>query len=199
MEESRNQLRTAALQRRAAADPAKCRTWSRLAQDQILAHPAYLAAQTIAAYRAIGNEVDTSVIIDHALQHRKRLFIPGSVSQEPGRFVQVFSKEDSSERGAAARVWMSASEFTSAQTDGLLVVVPGVLFDSHGHRLGRGGGWYDRVLHALGSHGVYVGLAYEFQIISRVPAQPWDRRVHFVVTESRVIDCGMQPLREVAR
>ena len=88
---------------------------------------------------------------------------------------------------------MSASDLR-AEASGLLVIVPGVLFDPYGHRLGRGGGWYDRVLHALSGEGVYFGLAYEFQIISRIPVESWDQSVHFVVTQERVIDCGSHRL-----
>jgi 5-formyltetrahydrofolate cyclo-ligase len=41
---------------------------------------------------------------------------------------------------------------------------------------------------------VFVGLAYEFQVVAKLAAEKWDRKVHFVITEKRVIDCGVRPL-----
>ena len=78
-----------------------------------------------------------------------------------------------------------------AETDraGLVVFVPGVAFDPRGNRLGRGKGWYDRLLERLGD-AMFVALAYEFQIIEEVPTESWDQKVHYVVTENRVIDCA---------
>jgi 5-formyltetrahydrofolate cyclo-ligase len=68
-----------------------------------------------------------------------------------------------------------------------------VLFDRRGNRLGRGGGWYDRVLCELGNHGIFVGLAYESQMVESLPVESWDRRVHFIITEKKQIDCGITP------
>lgn len=188
MEESRTQLRTAAQRRRAAADPDACRIWSQTIQARIFEHPAYLSARCIAVYCAIGNEVETAAIIDNSLRHAKRVLIPGPMEQKPG-----FREISQAWCSPGHDSWISASDLR-AVGPGLVIIVPGVLFDCHGRRLGRGGGWYDRALDALQGKGVYIGLAYEFQIVSRVPAEPWDQRVHFIVTEARVIDCGIQPL-----
>ena len=199
MEETRNGLRSAALKRRAALDPAICRSWSRSIQAKILDLPQYRAARSVAAYRALGNEVDTSAIIDHALGHNRKVFVPELGREELGVFVQILSNEDHLRGLPGTAGSARTAELTGAARDSLIVIVPGVLFDCHGHRLGRGGGWYDRALRSLGARGVYVGLAYEFQLIDRVPAQPWDERVHYVITESRVIDCGESPLGRIAR
>jgi len=42
-------------------------------------------------------------------------------------------------------------------------------------------------------------LAYEFQVVDSVPAELWDEKVHYVITESRVIDCGVSPQRHLVR
>jgi 5-formyltetrahydrofolate cyclo-ligase len=82
---------------------------------------------------------------------------------------------------------------SAADKDVLVVFVPGVVFDLCGNRLGRGGGWYDRILAQL-NRGVFVGLAYDFQVVEKLAAEEWDRKVHFVITENRVIDCGVRTL-----
>jgi len=73
------------------------------------------------------------------------------------------------------------------------VFVPGVVFDVHGNRLGRGGGVYDRLLAQCNNGKWLIGLAYEFQVVEAVPAEPWDRSMGYVITESRIIECSMNP------
>lgn len=67
-----------------------------------------------------------------------------------------------------------------------LVVVPGLSFDRHGGRLGRGAGFYDRFL--AGLRAVRVGLCFDEQIVDEVPTDPGDERMHCVVSPSGVID-----------
>lgn len=66
-----------------------------------------------------------------------------------------------------------------------LVLVPGVAFDLSGNRLGRGRGFYDRILSQ--ASGVKCGVAYDFQLLERVPTETHDARVHFVFTPTRCI------------
>ncbi len=62
-----------------------------------------------------------------------------------------------------------------------LAVVPGVAYDSAANRLGRGGGYYDRLIPQLRC--LTVAPAFSFQILDEVPMEPWDRQVDMVVTE----------------
>jgi len=73
-----------------------------------------------------------------------------------------------------------------------LWIVPGVAFGRDGSRLGRGGGYYDRLL--AQARGTVVGIAFDFQIFDRLPVDPWDRAVDRIVTESGVIVCTMRRL-----
>jgi 5-formyltetrahydrofolate cyclo-ligase len=52
-----------------------------------------------------------------------------------------------------------------------IVIVPGVAFDRKNHRLGRGGGYYDRFLGSLPAHVRTVGLAFDFQVVDSLPFQ----------------------------
>jgi 5-formyltetrahydrofolate cyclo-ligase len=72
----------------------------------------------------------------------------------------------------------------------MVVFVPGLIFDCHGNRLGRGIGWYDQLLKQLNRGTVSVALGYDFQMVDEVPTDTWDEKVHYVITEKRVIDCG---------
>jgi 5-formyltetrahydrofolate cyclo-ligase len=66
-----------------------------------------------------------------------------------------------------------------------LVLVPGVAFDFQGNRLGRGLGFYDRLL--VKTSGIKCGVAYDFQLLEKIPAEPHDAQVNFIVTPSRVV------------
>jgi 5-formyltetrahydrofolate cyclo-ligase len=70
-------------------------------------------------------------------------------------------------------------------------LVPGLAFDETGNRLGRGMGYFDRILHDL--RGVKIALAYDFQIVSEVPTEAHDTSMDFIVTEKRVIKTRGNP------
>ncbi len=67
-----------------------------------------------------------------------------------------------------------------------LVVVPGLAFDEHGNRLGRGRGFYDRFLTHPDFRGTSCGLALEDQVVDSIPVGPSDARVDMLVTDVKV-------------
>lgn len=71
-----------------------------------------------------------------------------------------------------------------------IIVVPLVAFDARGARLGYGGGFYDRTLHALRTHGAIlaVGLAFDEQQLDEVPTGPHDQPLDLIATQSGVLD-----------
>jgi 5-formyltetrahydrofolate cyclo-ligase len=68
-----------------------------------------------------------------------------------------------------------------------LALIPGVAFDLRGGRLGFGTGFYDRLLSRLPQGIPTVGLAFDFQVIPRLPCQPHDMLLEAIVTEHRII------------
>jgi len=76
-----------------------------------------------------------------------------------------------------------------------LVLLPLVAWDERGHRLGMGAGYYDRALAPVAacSRPLRVGVAYGLQQADRLPADPWDVRLHEVITENGRVGCGIQP------
>ena len=71
------------------------------------------------------------------------------------------------------------------------VVVPGVAFDPAGHRLGRGKGYYDRTFERDASRSpLLFGLAYDFQVVDRVPHDEFDRSVDAIATERALYPAG---------
>ena len=193
MVESRDKLRRATISHRRSLAQAECLAWSRSIQARSIALTHYRAAGYVALYSPVDNEVATQAILDDALSAGKTVFYPKLNSSGSSDFGRVRSVADFVAGDFGIREPAGTDSIPLGASDNLIVFVPGVLFDRYGNRLGRGGGWYDRVLSQLGSVGIFVGLAYEFQVIDDLTAESWDQRVHFIITEKSVIDCGGTP------
>lgn len=72
-----------------------------------------------------------------------------------------------------------------------LVLVPGVAFDRTGRRLGRGRGFYDRLLAEV--RGIKCGVAYDWQVVAKLPDEPHDIKMDFVLTPSQLFSTGATP------
>lgn len=67
-----------------------------------------------------------------------------------------------------------------------IITVPGIAFDHTGNRLGRGGGFYDRML--SGFKGSRIAVAFDFQMYDQIPIEPHDKPVNTVITEIKVLN-----------
>ncbi len=186
MRDAKEVLRRSVLAQREALSSASARARGERIQRRVLELPVYRAARAVALYSPVGNEVGTSEISRDALEARKRLCYPKAADGFP-RVVRVRSEADMVP-GRYGILEPAGSE--SCEDPGLAVFVPGVAFDRNGNRLGRGAGWYDRLLERLGARAPRIALAYEFQLVEEVPTEPGDLPVHYVVTEDRVVACG---------
>jgi 5-formyltetrahydrofolate cyclo-ligase len=74
-------------------------------------------------------------------------------------------------------------EIPSHQLD--LVLVPGVAFDLHGRRLGRGKGFYDRLLTEV--RGMKCGVAFDEQVLNEIPKESHDIHMNFILTPTRCV------------
>ncbi|MGW8162068.1 MAG: 5-formyltetrahydrofolate cyclo-ligase [Desulfobulbales bacterium] len=73
-----------------------------------------------------------------------------------------------------------------------IAVIPGSVFDVHGGRLGYGGGYYDRFLVNDAPQAKRVGLAFEMQVVDKVPVEPHDQPLDILITENRIINITQQ-------
>jgi len=70
-----------------------------------------------------------------------------------------------------------------------LILVPGMAFDISGNRLGRGYGFYDRLLEKAA--GIKCGVAYDFQLLEKIPSEPHDAKVDFILTPERCLKAAL--------
>ncbi len=152
-------------------------------QKRFLALPQVAQAKTILLYASMGNEVETAPILAALRRQGKRVLLPRCL---PGR--QMVAQVYDPNRLVRHRygMWEPAADCEAVPAEEIdLVLVPGVCYDRTGMRLGRGGGYYDRYLAEC--KGVSVGWCREALLQDKVPAEPWDRPVHLVLTEREEI------------
>ena len=146
----------------------------------------YLKAEVIMVFLSLPTEIDTAPLVLRAWQDRKRVLAP-KVGWEQRRMMPVEIRSltgDLTVSGIGIREPASGIPFPTSLID--LVIVPGLAFDEHGNRLGRGRGFYDRFLAHPEFDGVACALGFEIQVTSRVPVGPLDRRVDMLVTDEKV-------------
>ena len=151
----------------------------------LVVNPVYRNSTTILTYvSARDNEVDTWRIIDHALACGKRVLVP---MVAPGDGMMKWAHIDTRDTLVRGRFDLlepdpALASIVVAPTRGLCIT-PGLAFTREGHRVGYGGGYYDRFL--AGFTGLSIGLAFEIQLTDTLPVSPHDQPVDYVLTEQR--------------
>lgn len=155
--------------------------------EYLVEWPIFQAAQCVACYVSIQNEVDTHPIIDHAWSHGKTVCVPVALAKHQ----MAFQKIANWDALKPARFGLLEPVFDTrdviAPNDLDLILVPGVAFDGRGNRLGFGSGFYDRFL--SDSSVVCVGLAYAFQVVAELPTESHDVQMDWLVTEEGMVAC----------
>jgi 5-formyltetrahydrofolate cyclo-ligase len=175
MAQTKSEWRRMLLAARAAIPEGERRASSTALVARVRDLACFADARTILGYVAVGAEVDPASLCVASGS--------GPQGMLPGAGHSWWAERHPRDGSTAREVSIGDLELP------LIVLVPGVGFDASGMRLGRGAGWYDRALaelRALGRVSV-VGLAFECQVVTALPSDPWDQRVDVVVTERRVV------------
>lgn len=184
--ETKQELRHKILQLRGNLSYGAWQTASLAAQKQLISLKQLADAGCVALYMPIRNEVDTKLVLDTCLQKGQRVLLP-RVAGKDLLFCNVESLEQLT-RGC----YDIPEPCTTCQTVPLstadLVVVPGVAFDLHGHRIGFGQGFYDRCLAGLDKNITLIGLCHDFQIVEQFQAEQHDISMDLLVSEQQIID-----------
>ncbi len=149
----------------------------------------YTNANNVMLYVSFGSEVLTKPIIDDLLQQGKRVFVPVAVPKTKELIVsELKSFEDDLEIGHFGVMEPKKDALRPVDPTIIdLIVVPGVAFDKEGYRVGYGGGYYDRFIPRLTDQTPKVSLAFEMQLIDKVPTDKYDIPVEYIITEKQFI------------
>lgn len=181
---SKMPIRAALLAQRKHLSLDTCLHLSLMAQERFLQLPEFAAAHSLALYSPILNEVFTEEIFGQARSLNKRVVYP-RVQGAGMEFYPVNSRDDLRPGNFAVLEPQGGRPVPVADLD--LLLVPGVAFDQTGHRLGYGKGYYDRQLQLRSAGCRLVGLCFEFQLLSVLPAEDHDVRMDLLVTEQRTL------------
>lgn len=147
----------------------------------------YNEAESIFIFISFGSEVDTHRIINHALERGKRVAVPRINKAKKAMELKVIKSLDNL-KPALYGILEPGEEAEDIEPDELgLIIMPGVAFDLSGGRIGYGGGYYDRFLNEAKETTPRVALAYELQIVDILPLEPFDKKIHGLITEQRNI------------
>ena len=186
---------------------------------QLLRSPPLAPRGLVLAYRALGDEVSVDGLVEALVARGWRVAFPrieqgGAMALVELRGASGGGAGDGSSDGVLrdATLWdVDQHGIASPRPDARgarrvqpreldAVLVPGRAFDLAGHRLGRGGGHYDRLLARLrpDARARAVGVAFSEQVVPRVPAEAHDRAVAWLATDARTARVARFPAKNAA-
>jgi len=152
----------------------------------------YRNSQHIAFYIANDGEIDPRLLMEHSRQLGKKIYLPILSPQENSLYFAPFEADcqlvlnrfNIPEPACDPSSWKTAEQLE-------LLFLPLVAFDTHGNRMGMGGGFYDRTLaflqqENLSKKPVLAGLAHELQRVERLLTQNWDIPLDYIITEEQL-------------
>ena len=147
--------------------------------SRLMADGLWRAAGTVLLYHPLPGEVDTTLLLDNAMNMGKRVLLPKVVGDELE--LRIYTP-DSLQRGAFGIMEPIGQLFPVESYHEIdLAIIPGVAFDRHGTRLGRGKGYYDRLL-SLSPNAYKIGICFPFQMLEHLPSEPHDILMNEVVS-----------------
>ena len=178
MNPTKSELRNGVRRRKQAMTPEDIRTRSGKLCSQVLQTEVYRTCKTIYAYLPFNQEVDLLPLLQKALNDGKQVALPKCFGKEM-RFILIsdLSRIQYSRFGAPEPV----DDAPESRDESALVIVPGLVFDRQGYRIGYGGGYYDRFL-ALEPNHPTLALCYDFQMCDTLEPESHDIPVDMVLS-----------------
>ena len=170
-------LRKQIREKKRAMTPEQINRASQALAEQFYRSALYQSARTVYGYLPYNQEVRTVPMLEQALRDGKRVAVP-KVYGEEMRFILM---EDLSkvEKGYAG-IPEPIADGPVAEDETALVLMPGLAFDPQGHRIGYGGGFYDKFLASEPGHPT-VALCYDFQMYPHLETEEFDKSVDVVI------------------
>lgn len=152
--------------------------------DRICASITYRHSNEILLYASMNSEIDTWKLFETAIKAGKRVAFPRTFEDNTMKYYYCNSKEDMELRENGIYEPKEGTEEYIPSTQSICIV-PAVVFDKEGFRIGYGKGFYDRFLSTF--PGVKVGLVYSNMILPKVPRGRFDKHVDIIISERGVV------------
>ncbi|BDH62166.1 5-formyltetrahydrofolate cyclo-ligase [Lysinibacillus sp. PLM2] len=163
--------------------------YSEIIADKLRNEGAIINAKTVALTISNKPEVDTYLIIEKMWGLNKRVVVPKCNPEN--RSMQFYEINHFSQ---LEKVYMDLlepipNETLSVEADDIdVIIVPGIVYDLKGYRIGYGGGYYDRYI--VNYKGKLISIAFDTQIVDKVPKESHDRPVDMIITQTKIINCS---------
>ena len=174
---NKQELRKSIREQKRAMTEAQIQEKSRLLGQLFAASALYRNAKTIYGYMPYNQEVRTVPMLEQALRDGKRVAIPKCYGDEM-RF--IFMEDLSKVEKGYAGIPEPIEDAPIADDETALVLMPGLAFDPQGHRIGYGGGFYDKFLAKEPNHPT-LALCYDFQMVEYLETEEFDIPVDTVL------------------
>lgn len=188
----KEQLRQAFLDRLQAVEPAAAAAASAKVCQRLTDLDPVRAAAHIAVFAVIPGEIDLAAFVDASLAANKTIYYPRYRRQDKVYEMAAIAARQRDLVPGAMGILEPLPELPSidqaVRQDALLWLTPGIAFDLGGGRLGRGGGFYDRLL--AGCRGTKVGIVFDWQVTPAVPVDEYDVSMDWIVSDKRCASCG---------
>jgi len=163
---------------------------------RVLELAAWREAKVVAAFIAMRGEADPAALVAEALGSGRRVTLPRVDAEARELRMHEFDEATVLSPQGAYGILEPPEDAPLTPLDEVdLVLVPALVLDPLGYRIGYGGGFYDRLLPSM-HNATRVAIAYDFQLLAEIPTHDHDQRVDYVVTDTRTLETGA---REGAR
>jgi 5-formyltetrahydrofolate cyclo-ligase len=161
--------------------------------SQFQKHGIFQNAQNVALYLSFNGEMNTQALIDHLWSQKRNVFVPILHPFCKGHLLfQAFTPDTQMRNNQFGILEPKLDVRYVCPLENLqLILTPLVAFDAGGNRLGMGGGFYDRTLHAVQNNNennktTVVGLAHDLQLCSALPTETWDIPLPYILTSNKL-------------
>lgn len=188
----KNKLREALKSKRSSLSDDEVIRMSKAIKSQILELDIYKSSSNILTFISFGNEVDTKELITSSLDCQKYIYAP-RVANKDMDFYKIYNLEDlvTSKFGVLEPIPDDSNLFELNEDrlkEKTIMIIPGLAFDNKGNRLGYGKGYYDEYLSRdYAKDFVKIAVAYDFQIVDKVPIDEYDVPVDYIVTPTNIV------------
>lgn len=175
---TKQQLRTLIAQKKKLQNGNQLSQWSATLLEKLETHPRFREAKTLLLYYSLPDEVQTHAFVER-WSKEKQIILPVVKGNELE--LRAYTGKQDLQKSSYNIYEPTGEELTRIEKIDL-ALIPGVSFDRKGNRLGRGKGYYDRLLPRLSSYN--IGICFEFQLSEEIPTEAFDRPMDEVWTES---------------
>lgn len=184
--EEKKQLRIQALTKRQQLSSSQWQSDSRSICSHLANSLLFNNAKTILSYLSFRGEPDLSSI---HLQQKYKWGLP-RCEAEKLIWHEYDPSKDKLVKGLYGIDEPSIENSIINPSDVDLILVPALMCDRYGHRLGYGGGYYDRLLaQAQWQNMITIGIVFNFAYVAKLPTQSWDKPLHYICTQFGIQKC----------